>query len=135
MKHSDAVRFLVQSQVDEAKARATVEVLETLLADEIGTYKRALTELRADRDKAHVELQSLSVSYEKLRAEVATSVAALRAETVKSTSSMEVSVSKLQTELSTKVNDQIRNVILIVVGILSLACAASAGITTHLAQH
>lgn len=135
MKYSDAVRFLVQSQMDETKARAVLEVLETLLADEIGTYTEALTELRADRDKAHAELQSLGVSHERLRAEVATSAAALRAETVKSTSSIEVSVSKLQAELSTKVNDQIRNVIPIVVGILSLACAASAGITAHLAQH
>lgn len=121
--------------MDEAKARAVLEVLETLLADEIGTHVEALTELRADRDKAHAELQSLDVSCEKLRAEVATSVVALRAETVESPSSIEVSFSKFQTELSTKVNDRIRSVILIVVGILSSACAANTGITAYLAQH
>jgi predicted nucleic acid-binding Zn-ribbon protein len=135
MKHSDAIRFLVQSQMDEAKARAVVEVLEDLLADELGTHEEALAELRADQEKSRIEMQNLSVSYERLRAEVATSVAVLRTETMRSTSLIEVSMSKLQTELSTKVHDQIRNVILIVVGILSLACAASAGITAYLAQH
>lgn len=88
MKHSDAIRFLVQSQVDEAKARAVVEVLENLLADEIGTCERALTELRADRDKSRAEPQRLSVAHEQLRTETATSVAALRAETVRSNSSV-----------------------------------------------
>jgi len=135
MNYSDAIRLLAKSRMDETNARAVVEVLENLYADEIGKCNEALIELRSIQEQSQAEYQKLSLLYEQLRSELAASTATLRSETARSTSSIEVSVAKLQTELSGRINDKIHSVVLIVVGLLSLACAASSSITAFLAHH
>jgi len=92
MKHSDAIRSLVESQMDDTRARQFVEVLETLFTDEIGACQEALDELRTAQEQSRIEFEKLRADYEKLRADVTTSVGTLRVETTRSASSIESSV-------------------------------------------
>jgi len=134
MTHSDAIAYLVKSDMDEARARAMVEVLETLLTDDVGTRDEALHELRTSQERSRNEIADLKSDFEKLRADVTVLVATLRSEVTKLDSYVEVSASKLQTEMTTKIHDQIRYVISVVLAFIALACAASASITAFLAR-
>ncbi len=135
MKHSDAIRSLVESQMDDTRARQFVEVLETLFTDEIGACQEALDELRTAQEQSRIEFEKLRADYEKLRADVTTSVGTLRVETTRSASSIESSVLNLYIELNTRLHDQTRYVVQLVLGLVALASAASASIAFVLAHH